>query len=43
MKKTLLILIMTVAALLILQSCYPGEELTYSDADIVATFYDKIG
>jgi len=24
----------------ILQSCYPGEELTYSDTDIVATFYN---
>ena len=25
----------------ILQSCYPGEELTYSDTDLVATFYNK--
>jgi hypothetical protein len=24
-----------------LQSCYPGDELTYSDTDIVATFYDE--
>lgn len=25
----------------ILQSCYPGEELTYSDTDLVVTFYNK--
>ena len=29
------------ASVVIWQSCYPGDELTYSDTDIVATFYDK--
>lgn len=42
MRKTKIsLLILFAAAAVILQSCYPGEELTYSDTDIVATFYDK--
>lgn len=42
MRKTTLSLIIFIATLVIvLQSCYPGDELTYSDTDIVATFYDK--
>jgi hypothetical protein len=40
-KTTLSIIIFIAAAIFILQSCYPGDELTYSDTDIVATFYDK--
>lgn len=42
MRKTALSLIIFItAAIVVLQSCYPGDELTYSDTDIVATFYDK--
>lgn len=42
MRKTKIsLLILFAAAVVILQSCYPGEELTYSDTDIVATFYYK--
>lgn len=33
------LLILTTAV--VLNSCYPGDELTYSNTDIVATFYDK--
>jgi len=40
-KTTLSLIIFIAAAIFILQSCYPGDELTYSDTDIVATFYDK--
>jgi len=42
MRKTTFSLIIFIAsAMVILQSCYPGDEITYSDSDIVATFYDK--
>ncbi|MDZ7624387.1 MAG: DUF4136 domain-containing protein [Ignavibacteriaceae bacterium] len=42
MRKTALSLIIFItAAMVVLQSCYPGDELTYSDTDIIATFYDK--
>ena len=40
-KTTLSLIIFIAAAIVVLQSCYPGDELTYSDTDIVATFYDK--
>jgi len=40
-KSTLSLIILIAATIVLLQSCYPGEELTYSDTDIVATFYDK--
>lgn len=40
-KTTLSLIIFIAAAIIVLQSCYPGDELTYSDTDIVATFYDK--
>jgi Domain of unknown function (DUF4136) len=36
--SSLLILVSLVFAL---QSCYPGDEITPADTDIVATFYDK--
>lgn len=42
MRKTKIsLLLLFASAAIILQSCYPGDELTYSDTDIVATFYDK--
>jgi len=42
MRKTTFSLIIFIAsAMVILQSCYPGDEITYSDSDIVATFYDE--
>ena len=41
LKVTLSLIVLIASALFILQSCYPGEELTYSNTDIVATFYDK--
>lgn len=42
MKKTTFSLIIFIAsAIFVLQSCYPGDELTYSNTDIIATFYDK--
>lgn len=42
MRKTTLSLIIFIAsAIFVLQSCYPGDELTYSNTDIIATFYDK--
>lgn len=40
-KTTLSLIIFISAAIVVLQSCYPGDELTYSDTDIIATFYDK--
>jgi len=40
-KTTFRIIILLSFTIVILQSCYPGEELTYSDTDIVATFYNK--
>lgn len=40
-KTTLSLIIFIAAAIVVLQSCYPGDELTYSDTDIVTTFYDK--
>jgi hypothetical protein len=40
-KTTFSLIIFIAAAIFILQSCYPSDELTYSDSDIVATFYDK--
>jgi Domain of unknown function (DUF4136) len=40
-KTTFSLIIFIAAAMVILQSCYPGDEITYSDSDIVATFYDK--
>jgi len=36
--STLLILVSLVFAL---QSCYPGDEITAADTDIIATYYDK--
>jgi hypothetical protein len=30
-----------IALAVVLYSCYPGEELTPADTDLVATFYDK--
>lgn len=40
-KTTFSLIIFIAAAIVVLQSCYPGDELTYSDTDIIATFYDK--
>jgi len=40
-KTTFSLIIFIAAAIFVLQSCYPGDELTYSDTDIIATFYDK--
>jgi len=40
-KTTFSLIIFIAAAIFVLQSCYPGDEITYSDSDIVATFYDK--
>ena len=40
-KTTFSLIIFIAAAIVVLQSCYPGDEITYSDSDIVATFYDK--
>lgn len=40
-KTTFSLVIFIAAAIVVLQSCYPGDELTYSDTDIIATFYDK--
>ena len=39
--RTFSLLILLAVTLVTLQSCYPGEELTYEDTDIVATFYDN--
>jgi hypothetical protein len=42
MKQTTLgLLIFVATSMVIFQSCYPGEELTYEDTDIVATFYEN--
>ena len=40
-KTTFSLIIFIAAAILILQSCYPGDEITAEDTDIVATFFDK--
>lgn len=40
-KTTFSLIIIIIAAVLVLQSCYPGDELTYSDTDIIATFFDE--
>lgn len=39
--KTISIMILFSALAVGLYSCYPGDEITYSDTDIIATFYDK--
>ena len=39
-KTTLTLLVVLTAFLIILQSCYPGDEMTYEDTDIVLTFFD---
>jgi hypothetical protein len=40
-RKTLSLMLLFIALAFVLNSCYPGEELTAEDTDIVATFYDK--
>lgn len=41
MRKTKLTLLVVLTIFtIILHSCYPGEDFTYEDTDIVATFYD---
>jgi hypothetical protein len=39
-RKTLSLMLLFIALAFVLNSCYPGEELTYEDTDIVATVYD---
>lgn len=39
-RTTLTLLIAFIVALCTLASCYPGDEMTYEDTDIVTTFYD---
>jgi hypothetical protein len=39
--KTISLMLLFLALAVGLYSCYPGEELTAEDTDIVATFYDK--
>ena len=39
-KTTLTLLSVLVAMLFMLQSCYPGDEMSYEDTDIVITLYD---
>lgn len=42
MRKTqVILLILFASAALLLQSCYPGDDITAADTDIVATFFDK--
>jgi hypothetical protein len=39
--KTISLMLLFLALAVGLYSCYPGEELTPADTDIVATFFDK--
>jgi hypothetical protein len=41
LRTTLGLMLLFLSTALVLNSCYPGEELTAEDTDIVATFYDK--
>ncbi len=43
MKKALfkITAMMAIFALMFLYSCYPGDEVSYSDLDLVATVYDE--
>jgi hypothetical protein len=41
LRTTLGLVLLFLSTALVLNSCYPGEELTAEDTDIVATFYDK--
>lgn len=40
-KTTISLIIFIAAAIVVLQSCYPGDGLSYKDTDAIATFYDK--
>ena len=41
LRTTLGLMLLFLSTALVLNSCYPGEELTAEDTDIVATYYDK--
>jgi hypothetical protein len=38
--KYFAVLLLIVSGMLILNSCYPGDELTAADTDVIATFFD---
>lgn len=40
-RKTLSLMLLFIALAFVLNSCYPGEELTAEDTDIIATYFDK--
>ena len=39
--KTISIVLVFLALAVGLYSCYPGDEITAADTDLVATYYDK--
>lgn len=41
LRTTLSLMLLVLALAVVLQSCYPGEELTPADTDLIATFFDK--
>jgi hypothetical protein len=41
LRTTLSLMLLFIALAFFLYSCYPGEELTPADTDIIATFFDK--
>ena len=41
LRKNLSLILLIFSALFVLQSCYPGDDLTPADTDIVATFFDQ--
>ena len=41
LRKGLFFLLFLSAAVVVLQSCYPYDDIDVNEADVVATFYDK--